>query len=80
VSLTIGTIGFVNIGLMRVLKVTANRAPDLFGVIAYLHDQPGLRMTYTPHQAACENHRHPAISYKHRSLLNQIVYLMSSYY
>jgi hypothetical protein len=60
-------------------EVTAHRAPDLFGVFASLHDQPGLRMTYTLHQAACENLRHPSISYKHRGLLNQIVYPMSRY-
>jgi hypothetical protein len=36
-------------------------------------------MTYTLHQAACENIRHPAISYKHRGFLNQIVHPMSSY-
>jgi histidine phosphotransfer protein HptB len=37
-------------------------------------------MTYTLHQADRENLRHPAISYKHRGLLNQIVHPVSSYY
>ncbi len=61
------------------INVTAHRVQDLFGVFAYLRDQPGLRMQNTLHQSACENPQHPASSNKDYGKSDHVAYPVSSY-